>query len=88
VACEWIATDTGAGGRSNPTSGALGPCTIPATGKQFNDELITITIHLADDYTCAGDSCWFRFQYDYTGQVKDSTTWAVYIDGDPIRIVE
>jgi hypothetical protein len=50
--------------------------------------MITITIPLADDSTCTGDDCWFKIRYDYVGLVKDTTTWAAYVDGNPIRLVE
>ncbi len=85
--CEWVATDNSPVGKPNKTSGGPGECTIRASNKKFNDELITITIHLADDYTCSGDKCWFRVLYDYTGTVQDSTTWSVHLDGNPIRII-
>ncbi len=86
--CEWTATDNSSVGRPNKTSGGPGPCEITTSNGTFNDELITITIHLDDDYACTGDECWFRILYDNTGKVQDSTTWAVHLDGNPIRIVK
>jgi hypothetical protein len=83
--CDWVATSTTP--PSNATIGS-GPCTINASSKKFNNELITITIPLAEDYTCTGDECWFRIRYDYTGLVKDTTTWTAYISGNPIQLVE
>ncbi|GMQ84439.1 MAG: hypothetical protein BMS9Abin07_0003 [Acidimicrobiia bacterium] len=88
--CSWIATDTSVipGAKSNPTSGGPGACTIGASDKIFNDELITITAPIPETYTCTGDACWWKIQYNYVGLVKDTTTWKAYIDGNPIRIVE
>ncbi|GMQ85588.1 MAG: hypothetical protein BMS9Abin07_1155 [Acidimicrobiia bacterium] len=83
--CDWVATSTTP--PSNKTSGS-GPCTINASAKKFNNELITITVEIEDDYTCSGDACWFRIRYDYVGLVKDTTTWTAYITGNPIRLVE
>jgi hypothetical protein len=51
-------------------------------------ELLTIAIFIASDYTCAGIGCWYRFEYEYTGSVNDTTTWAAHVVGNPIRIVE
>lgn len=79
VQCDWSST--------NGDSGS-GDCEIETTAGTHNDELITMVVELADDYTCSGDSCWFKVNYDYAGQVKDSTTWTAYIDGNPLRLVE
>lgn len=58
---DWIATSTTS--PSNATSGS-GPCTINACSKKTNNELITITIPLAEGYTCTRDACWFRIRYE------------------------
>lgn len=79
VDCEWWAT--------NGDSGS-GTCNIVASDLVYNDELITMTIAIPDDYTCDGDGCWWQIEYDYAGLVKDTTTWTAYVDGNPIRIVE
>lgn len=79
VDCEWSAT--------NGDSGS-GSCEIETTAGLYNDELITIIVELADDYTCSGNGCWWKFNYSYAGQVKDTTTWTAYIDGNPLRLVE
>ena len=83
--CDWVATSTTP--PANPTSGS-GACTINASDKKFNNELITISVQIPDDYTCSGDECWFRIEYDYVGLVKDTTTWTASINGNPIRLVE
>ena len=33
-------------------------------------------------------SCWFKIDYQYAGTVNDTTTWAAFIAGNPIRLVE
>jgi hypothetical protein len=86
VNCEWTATNTT--DPSNETSGGPGDCTINASDKKFNNELITIIVAIPDSYTCTGATCWWEVEYDYSGLVKDTTTWTAYIDGNPIRIVE
>lgn len=86
--CEWVATDTSPVGKPNPTSGGPGACTINASDRVFNDELITIIVAIPDDYSCAGLGCWWKVEYDYVGVVKDTTTWTAYVDGNPIRLVE
>ncbi len=88
--CDWIATDTIT--PTNPTSGS-GTCTIEASKASqcciYNHELITMVIPIPDDYTCTGNGCWWKVYYDYTGGTPwDTTTWAAYIQGNPIRIVE
>lgn len=78
--CDWSATNG---------DGGSGPCVITTGNQVFNGELITITIPIPDDYTCTGDTCWYRIRYNYpTGQITDSTTWAAYIAGNPISLIE
>jgi hypothetical protein len=80
--CNWESDD----GESEP----MGECRISAPDKRFNGELVTIIVPIPDDYTCSGDTCWYRFRYDYdpAAVVNDGATWAVYVGGNPIRIVE
>jgi hypothetical protein len=78
--CTWTAT--------NSLTGS-GPCVIVTGGQIFNGHLITIRIAIPQDYTCSGDSCWYRIRYNYpSGQITDSTTWAAHIEGNPIHLVE
>ena len=78
--CSWTAT--------NGDSGDLGPCVVTTGGKIFNGHLVTMVVPIPQDYTCSGDTCWFKIKYTYpTGEVHDSTTWAAYIEGNPIRLV-
>jgi len=78
--CSWESDD----GESEP----MGVCRISAPDKRFNGELLTITVPIPDGYTCTGLGCWYSFLYVYTGDVNDTTTWAVYVAGNPIRIIE
>ncbi len=68
--------------------GADGRVPDQRTGKRFNGELLTITVPIQDSYTCTGLACWYKFKYVYTGDVNDTTTWTVYVVGNPIRIIE
>ncbi|GMQ85582.1 MAG: hypothetical protein BMS9Abin07_1149 [Acidimicrobiia bacterium] len=78
--CSWSA--------SNGDSGS-GACIITTGGKVFNGELVTMVLPIPADYTCEADTCWYRIEYRYpTGSVHDSTTWAAYIEGNPIRLVQ
>jgi hypothetical protein len=88
VDCEWVATDISPVGKPNPTSGCPIECTINASDKVFNDELITMIISIPDSYTCTGDGCWLKVTYDHIGLVKDTTAWTTYISGNPIQLVE
>jgi hypothetical protein len=78
--CDWTATNGDSG---------TGPCVIVTGNKIFNGHLITIRIPIPENYTCTADSCWYRITYNYpTGQITDSTTWAAYIEGNPVSLVE
>ena len=78
--CDWSAT--------NGNSGS-GACTIVASNKVYNNELITITVEVPDNYTCTGDECWWKLRYDYAdGYVKDTTTWTAYLAGNPLKLIE
>jgi hypothetical protein len=78
--CDWSAT--------NGNSGS-GACTIVASNKVYNNELITLTVEIPTSYNCAGEECWWKLRYDYAdGYVKDTTTWTAYLSGNPLRIVE
>jgi Putative Flp pilus-assembly TadE/G-like len=77
--CTWAA--------SNGDSGSN--CIINVSAKRYDNELISVYIPIAEDYTCTGDECWYRVEYDYTGSdVHDTTSWTAYITGNPIRLVE
>ena len=80
--CTWVGTDmdwnvikTGSG------------CVIPHDD-DLDDAMNTITVPIPNDYTCTGLGCWFKVEYDYSGESYDATTWTVYIPGDPLQLVE
>ena len=54
---------------------------------KFNSEWLTITMPLADDYTC-GSSCWWKIRYQFSGTPTDRTTWSVNVIGDPVHLVK
>ncbi len=78
--CDWSAT--------NGNSGS-GACTIVASNKVYNNELITLSVEIPNSYTCTGDECWWKLRYDYAdGYVKDTTTWTAYLAGNPLKLIE
>jgi len=79
VTCDWVATNGDAGS---------GACDINASSRRFNNQLITMTIKIPDNYTCLGNECWWKIDHTIADQVKETTTWTAYIDGAPVRIVE
>jgi hypothetical protein len=58
----------------------------------YPSRFVTIEIPLAKPdgsaYTCNGSDCWWKVRYHSTGDVDDTTTWAVEIIGDPVRLTE
>ena len=80
VSCSWESDERNPGRRGLPSSALQ--------NKRFNGELLTITVPIADSYTYTGLACWYKFKYVYTGDVNDTSTWTVYVVGNPIRIVE
>ncbi len=86
VECSWESEDEE--DEEDEEAGSMGPCIISAPNKRFNGELLTITIPIPESYTCTGLACWYKIKYEYDGKVNDTTTWSVYVVGNPIRIVE
>jgi hypothetical protein len=78
--CEVTVTGSGAA-----YSGTYSPCSINTTGYRFDNNQLTIAIDLTG-YTC-GTDCWWWLYYHFQGQATDTTTWAVHIDGNPVRLV-
>jgi len=89
LSCEWVVYDLD---YASPGSGT--GCSFEmkngAGGSKYDNRLVQFTIALPESYTCTGDACWFRVEYNYTGAaaIRDVTTWTAYIDGNPLRIVE
>ena len=83
--CSWSATN-GDSGRPRPMH------VVTTGGKVFNGHLVTMVVAIPEDYTCSGDDCWFKINAPGTsttypsGEVHDSTTWAAYIEGNPIWV--
>ena len=77
------------------TNGAvLSPCQFnTAVGGQakFDGSWVTLLITIPNNYTCTPDTipgCWWKMQYEITGQANDTTTWAARVIGDPVHLVE
>lgn len=84
------------GPASGPTfaSGAtLQPCQFQASqgGARFDGVWITLQIPIPNDYDCTEGTipgCWWRIQYQISGDATDTTTWAAQVIGDPVHLVE
>ena len=82
--CVWAAEEDNGSGTA---SGTEPSCVISTSGGKFNNWQLTIRIALPSDYTCAAD-CWWKIVYNYPGVTNDTTTWAAYIEGNPVSLVE
>jgi hypothetical protein len=86
--CTWQANQHNGSGKE---SGTETSCVIDTSksggGGKFNNWLLTIWITLPPDYTCGAD-CWWNVRYNYPDETFDTTTWAAYIEGNPVRLVE
>ena len=63
------------------------------SSSNFNGQWITLQVEIPDTYSCNdGDplGCWtqLRFTYPASTNVNDTTTWAAFLLGDPVRLVE
>lgn len=63
------------------------------SSSSYNRQWITMQIQIPDDYTCdVADplGCWTKLRFTYpTGtNVNDTTAWAAFMLGDPVRLVE
>ena len=89
LSCDWVVYDLDG---DSPGSGTGCSFEMENAGgnSKFDNRIVQFVIALPDSYTCTGDDCWFRVEYNYTGSalIRDVTTWTAYIDGNPIRIVE
>lgn len=80
------------------TDGAtLDPCQFFSSqgGSKYNDYWVQLQIKIPNDYTCdegvptpTDGKCWWKIQYDITGQANDTTTWAARVVGDPVHLIE
>ena len=66
-------------------------CRLNFSGSSsLNGRVVIIHIPIPDDYDCDQadeDGCWVRIFMDVNG-AYDFTTWAAYISGDPVRLIE
>ena len=87
--CSWEAV-FGLDGGAPVDSAPLGTCIIPSGANAFDRHMLTITIPIPDSYTCSDLTCWVQVDYNYSdpGNVHDTTTWEVFVDGDPLAIVK
>lgn len=88
--CTWEADEhNGSGTASGNESNCVIATSVPTgSGGRFNNWLVTIRIDLPEDYSCAGDNCWWTIHYNYPGKTADTTTWSAYIEGNPLKLVE
>lgn len=59
----------------------------------YNGQWVTLQVQIPDDYTCNDSDplgCWTRLRFTYPAgtTVNDTTTWAAFMLGDPVRLVE
>lgn len=70
--------------------GVQAPCQFIAQNNgganDYNGDWVKLEIQLADTYTCAG-SCFWRINYVFPGNVQDTTTWRVYVEGAPVHLL-
>ena len=71
------------------TWGGVGshPCLDTSTRSDWNDHFVQIRIAIPDDYSCGAD-CWWRIRYVTGGTPTDRSTWAITLQGDPVRLIE
>jgi hypothetical protein len=73
--------------------GQRSPCQFQADNSNpaltYQDRWVKLEVSVPANYDCeaAGDNCWWKINYDYTGGVNDTTTWRAYIVGNPIHLV-
>lgn len=89
LTCSWIVYDLD-GDTDENGSGCSFLMKSASGDSKYDNRIVEFTVELPDTYTCSGDACWFRVEYNYTGAaaIRDVTTWTARIDGSPIRIVE
>ncbi len=69
------------------------PCQFQANNSdpnlRYDDRWVKLEVSLPATYDCesAGNNCWWKINYNYSGGVNDTTTWRAYIVGNPIHLV-
>ncbi len=72
--CNWL------GGGGNP-------CLVTTYRPDWNDHFVRIEIDIPDSYTCGAD-CWWTIRYVTGSNPTDRSTWSIFLEGDPVRLVE
>lgn len=90
------------GNSTGPPWGTLIPTTNPncqITGvsntgtHSFNGQWVTFEVPIPTGYSCNTSDplgCWTRLQFNFPSgtSVNDTTTWAAYILGEPVRLIQ
>ena len=63
------------------------PCLDTSTRSDWNDHFVQVQVSIPDNYTCGAD-CWWQVRYVTGGSPSDRSGWAIYLAGDPVRLVE
>lgn len=87
VVAPGAALDVGGGscGGGHPQRG-----TGRLSGSKYNDRLLRLTVTLPDDPAAQwGNRQWWRVRYRACGSrvPTDRTSWAVWVDGQPVRLI-
>ncbi len=73
------------------TPGAFDCKITGVTSALFGGQWVQVRIPIPDDYSCNyldPMGCWSKIKFTFTSNVADTTTWAAYIEGDPVRLIE
>jgi len=68
-------------------------CAVTVTQASYNGQWVTFEIPIPTTYTCTSSDplgCWTRLSVVFPAgtNVNDTTTWAAYILGEPVRIIQ
>lgn len=93
VAASCVASSPSSS-RTFANGATLSPCqfkTAVGGSAKFNGEWVTLLLPIPTNYTCTANTvpgCWWKVQYEITGQGNDTTTWAAKVIGDPVHLIE
>jgi len=60
-------------------------CQRSVAPNEFDGRWLKFEIDLPPTYACT--DCWWKMNYDYPGDMNDTTTWRAYILGNPIHLL-
>jgi hypothetical protein len=63
------------------------PCLVTTNRPDWNDHFVRIEIDIPGSYTCGAD-CWWQIRYVTGATPTDRSTWSIFLEGDPVRLVE